>query len=320
MNFIAALAALVLAAAAAPAAAAFHFVALGDMPYGADAITGPAYRRLIEQINAERPPFSIHVGDFKDGVTACSDELFERQRGYFQLFDSALVFTPGDNDWSDCARTGSDPLERLTALRQRFFGQPASLGQRPIAVERQSDLMPEFERQRENLRWWHQGVLFATFHTIGPDNNAAHAMPALRGESTQRDAANIAWLRAAFTLAQQRRARALVLATQGDMLRYVDSRLPPGVRPGFHGSITRTLLPLAEASALPVLLVHGDSHRYITDQPFLNDRGQPIANLWRLQVFGDPKMHAVKVHVDPDAAPPFGFTPIWNPLSPDPRR
>jgi hypothetical protein len=80
------------------------------------------------------------------------------------------------------------------------------------------------------------------------------------------------------------------------------------------------VLPLARDAGIPVLLVHGDSHQYITDRPFVDARGEPVPNLWRLQVFGDPKMHAVSVHVDPAAPAPFRFTPIWNPLSPDPRQ
>ncbi|WP_284616610.1 hypothetical protein [Aquabacterium humicola] len=311
---------LLLAAATGAAAAPFFFVALGDMPYGAEAMTGPAYRRLIEQINAEQPPFAVHVGDFKEGYTPCTDEVYQRQFDHFQRFDGALVFTPGDNDWSDCGRTGADPIERLFALRDRFFAQAWSLGRRPIAVERQADVMPAFERMRENLRWWHEGVLFATFHTVGPDNNAAHAMPALRSDAGERDAANAAWLRATFALAQQRGAQAIVLATQADVLHGADARRPARVRRGFEATITRTLLPLAEDAGRPVLLVHGDSHRYLTDQPFVNRRGAPIANLWRLQVFGESRMHAVKVQVNAQADPPFAFTPIWNPMSPDPRR
>ena len=54
----------------------FDFIALGDMPYGPDLTTGPAYRQLIDQINDEGLPLSIHVGDFKDGVSTCSDELY----------------------------------------------------------------------------------------------------------------------------------------------------------------------------------------------------------------------------------------------------
>jgi hypothetical protein len=154
---------------------AFEFVALGDMPYGPDTMTGPAYRRLIEQINDEKPVFSIHVGDFKDGVTSCTDELFSRQHEHFQRFDGPLVFTPGDNDWTDCSRTGEDPLERLQALRALFYpADPAgrsvlSLGRRPMAVESQSRVMATFERYRENLRWWQGDVLFTTFHTVGPN-------------------------------------------------------------------------------------------------------------------------------------------------------
>lgn len=314
------LAALLALLAQTVTAQGFHFVALGDMPYGADSVTGPAYRRLIDLINAEQPAFSIHVGDFKDGVSDCSDELYERQHAYFQRFESALVFTPGDNDWFDCQRTGSDPLERLQALRQRFFGRAASLGRQPIAVERQADLMRAFPRAPENLRWWRDKVLFVTFHTIGPENNIDQAAPALRNEFIARETANAVWVRAAFALARTAGAHALVFATQGDPFHVYDSRRPPRVRPGFRGSISRTLVPLAEAWGRPVLFVHGDSHRYIADQPFLSARGEPVRNLWRLQVFGEPRMHAVKVQVDPAAQPAFSFTPIWNPLSADPRR
>jgi hypothetical protein len=305
----------------APAASgdgAFHFVALGDMPYGPDAIAGPAYRRLIELVNAEQPRFTVHVGDFKDGVADCSDEVYERQHAYFRLFDGALVYTPGDNDWSDCERTGSDALERLSELRRRFFEHAVSLGRRPLGLERQSDRMREHPRQRENLRWWHEGVLFVSFHTVGPDNNL-EASPPLRAEAVAREAANAAWLRSAFALARERDARALVAVTHADAVKLVPGR-PPRVRRGFEASITHTLLPLAEQWGRPVLLLHGDSHRHLVDQPFRNGRGQPIGNLWRLQVYGEPNVHAVRIDVDPGAPAPFRFTTIWNPQSPDPRR
>lgn len=305
------------------ASRAFEFVALGDMPYGPDAMSGPAYRRLIEQINDEKPVFSIHVGDFKDGVTPCTDELFARQLEHFQRFDGPLVFTPGDNDWTDCNRTGEDPLERLQALRQLFF--PAdrsdrSLGRQPMAVESQSRVMPVFQRYRENLRWWHGEVLFTTFHTVGPHNNGDAASSALRGEYLARESANAAWIRASFRLARERGAKALVFATQADMLKRVDSRLPLRLRAGFGTSIGHALVPLTVASGLPVLLVHGDSHHFIADQPFVDRAGRTIANLWRLEVFGDPRTHAVKVRVEPGAAEPFSYTPIWNAMSADPRR
>ena len=64
----------VIAPPIAPAfASAFEFVALGDMPYGPDLIAGPAYRHLIGLVNQLAPPFTVHIGDFKDGLADCGD-------------------------------------------------------------------------------------------------------------------------------------------------------------------------------------------------------------------------------------------------------
>ena len=309
------------------------------MPYGPDLIAGPAYRHLIGLVNQLAPPFTVHIGDFKDGLADCGDAEYQRQWQYFQRFDSALIYTPGDNDWLDCQRRGDDPLERLQALRDRFFASPRSLGRRPIAVERQADHQPAFApfapfapfaRYRENLRWVYParpgGVVFATFHTVGPRNGLDATLPAVRDEARAREAANAAWIRAAFALARSQGAPALVLATQAESLTYPDPDQPRRgvVHEAFAASIRDTLLPLAEAAPFPVLLVHGDFHHYITDQPFLNARGQRIRNLWRLEVFGEPRLHAVRVRVQPGAwaqhgPEPFVFTPIFNPMSRDPR-
>lgn len=302
---------------------AFDFVALGDMPYRPDAMVGPAYRHLIDLINGLAPPFSIHVGDFKDGLAACSDDEYQLQWRHFQRFASALVYTPGDNDWLDCNRRGDDPLERLQALRERFFSTPMSLGQRPIPLQRQSAVMPAYARYRENARWVHLGVVFATFHTVGQSNATESTDAAVRAEGLAREAANAAWISAAFDHARATRARALVVATQAESLRRDDPNNSHRQRvQAPFSSIAHTLLPLAEKAPFPVLLIHGDAHNYVTDQPFSNRAGQPITNLWRLQVFGEPRMHAVRVRVNtavPTGAAPFSYSPIWNPLSTDPR-
>lgn len=312
--------ALLLSAAPAWAGPALRFVALGDMPYGHDTRTGPAYRHLIDLVNAERVPFSIHVGDFKDGLTECSEALYERQYAHFKSYSTALVYTPGDNDWTDCQRQHADPLERLGALRQRFFGTSNSLGAQPIALQRQSDAIPAHAAYRENQRWWHQGVLFVTVHTVGPDDNAKDATPALLQEHRLREAANIAWLQAAFEMAGRQPARALVVATQADPFKNGRSPGdPPVVRKPFRRLLGETLLPLASASQLPVLFIHGDSHHFVSDQPFVGANGRPLPRLWRLQVPGEDRMHAVLVSVEPGAAVPFAFRLIWNPMSPNPR-
>ena len=305
--------------ATAPAVA-FDFIALGDMPYGSEMVVGGAYRHLIGLINAERPPFVVHVGDFKDGVSECTDAEFNRQAAYFKSYAGALVYTPGDNDWLDCVRRGADALERLQALRRLFFSQPLSLGQQPMAVERQADRMPVHAAYVENQRWWHQGVLFASFHTLGRYNGSDADNADVRAEAEAREAANVAWITEAFALARQRQAPALVLLTQAEALTHGRPQAEPLVKPGFERSFTQTLLPLAQHAPFPVLLVHGDGHVFKFNQPYQDAQQRPITNLWRLEVFGAAQMHAVTVRVAPGAEPPFVATPLWNPLSPDPRR
>ena len=42
---------------------------------------------------------------------------------------------------------------------------------KPITLERQSDLMPEFKLYTENARFEKNGVLFVTAHIVGSNNN-----------------------------------------------------------------------------------------------------------------------------------------------------
>jgi hypothetical protein len=301
---------------------AFDFIALGDMPYGPDLLVGPPYRSLIDRINGLNLPFAIHVGDFKDGTAACSNDEYQLQWQHFQRFANALVFTPGDNDWLDCHRRGDDALERLQALRARFFAGNQSLGQRPIAMQSQGARMPAHAAYVENRRWTHQGVVFATVHTVGHRNGFDAQNPAVRAEAVQRETANAAWIADSFAQARQSQASALVLATQAEVL--IDPRGRTPQRGRVHDSfpsIRDVLLPLADAAPFPVLLVHGDFHTYRFDQPFLRPSGAPMRNLWRLEVYGHPRMHAVRVRVQPGVAgQPFACSPVWNPLSFDPQQ
>lgn len=301
------LAAAALALATTAAAQTVRFVALGDMPYGPPQQSYPPYRALIERINALQPAFSIHVGDFKSGSTLCSDEEFAAQLEHFGRFRGAVVYTPGDNEWTDCHRAnngGYDPLERLDALRQRFFPPGRSLGQQPIAVESQSTALPAFATYKENQRWWAGDVLFVTVHIVGSNNNFETRDPRAAAEFFERDRANIAWLRAAFELAQQRNARAMVVAMQADPF---DNQQPLETFPrhsGFAASIGETLVPLAAQWGRPVLLIHGDSHVLALDNPFKHQK-KPVLNLTRLQVPGAADVRAVEVTVDPTSSEPW---------------
>ncbi|MFM8692951.1 MAG: hypothetical protein ACKODC_11340 [Limnohabitans sp.] len=282
----------------------FSFVALGDLPYGSNEKSYANYRALIDRINRVQPVFSVHVGDIKSGSSECSDQLYTEQLEMFGRFEGAVVYTPGDNEWTDCHRISNgryNPIERLSVLRQRFFTPGRSLGAVPIRVDNQSNLMPAHAAFVENQRWMHRGVLFATVHIVGSNNNFESRDAQAVQEFFGRDAANVAWIEAAFAHARQRQARALVLAFQADMFesRSVWEDFPASS--GFQRSIQQTLLPLARSWGRPVLVVHGDSHRFRIDQPFTLE-GQPLTNITRLIVPGANDVRAVHVRVGPDSS------------------
>jgi len=277
----------------------FSFVALGDLPYGTPEKAYGPYRALIERINQAGPDFSVHVGDFKSGSTLCSDEEFANQRAHFQRFKAAVIYTPGDNEWTDCHRANNgshDPLERLAALRQLFFTPGRSLGQQPMALQNQSTEMPLHARYIENQRWLHQGVMFATVHIVGSNNNLESRHLAAAQEFFARDAANVAWIEATFEQARAQNAQALVVAFQADVFEAKTAWEDFPGWSGFRKSIGETLLPLASRWGKPVLVVHGDSHQFRIDQPFQLDK-KPVTNITRLILPGAADVRAVKVTV-----------------------
>ena len=316
VRLLSALIVCLLLAPAAQAQEAFTFVALGDMPYNKPEVNYPKFRALIGAINEVGPAFSVHVGDIKSGSSPCSDEEFTNELGFMNSFATGLVYAIGDNEWTDCHRKdagGYDPLERLATLRKMFFASDKSLGAKPIEVERQADLMPEFKTYVENARWMKNEVLFFTVNIPGSNNNFEARDPNMIAEYFARDKANIAWIKDAFTKAIERNARAVVFAIQADPFEGAGPHEVFPTSSGFKASIGDTFLPLAEAFKKPVLFIHGDTHVLRIDQPFKNAKGAPIANLTRLEVFGDQLMHAVKVTVAPAKRDIFAFQPIYNP-------
>src|SRR5690349_18328702 len=94
----------------------------GDMPYGTD--REPMYERLIADVNAYHPLFGAHIGDTKSGSTRCDDAQAAKTFNYFSRFQIPVIYSVGDNEWTDCMRTNNgafDPLGRLALIRRTFF-------------------------------------------------------------------------------------------------------------------------------------------------------------------------------------------------------
>src|SRR6185369_15412767 len=128
-----------------------------------------AFLRLIAEINRQSPVFTVHLGDILGGDESPTNELLQQRRADFDTFTNPLVYTPGDNEWTDShfEKAGRhDPLERLAKVREVFFPTERSLGQKPIPlVTQRRDA--EFSKFVENARWTHAGIVFATVHLVG---------------------------------------------------------------------------------------------------------------------------------------------------------
>ena len=105
---------------------------IGDTPYGNPQVLD--FPGLVRSINDDpKASLVVHVGDIKNGSSRCDDSYFAQIAGYFDSFADPILFTPGDNEWTDCHRATDgkyDPLERLARLRELFYPVPGeSLGQ-----------------------------------------------------------------------------------------------------------------------------------------------------------------------------------------------
>ena len=303
--FVAAPVALV--AAPTPKDARFSFVALGDTAYGGER-DYPAYRALIAKINAAQPAFTIHVGDVW-GMIDCHDQRIEQIGDLFNSYSGAVFYTPGDNDWVDCRQRSMgnyDPGERLDKLRKVFFAKDRSLGAKPLELARESAISP-YQMYAENVRWVYQGVVFFTLNVPGANNNYDVENTVALMEAYNRTQANIAWIRDSFRVAQSQRSPAVVLALHADMFK-------PEVR-NFYQPLLDEIRIASDRFGKPVLLIHGDSHRFMVDRPFLTRTSETEppkhANLTRLQVFGAPELKAVRVTVNTSRPWVFGFEPLY---------
>lgn len=118
---------LALVATALPAQAqTYRFALMGDTPYSD--YERQELPKLLTAVAATRPAFLIHVGDIKSSNESCADPLLTARRDLLDAYSGALIYTPGDNEWTDCHKLTAghfDPVERLNKLRQLFSPPPA---------------------------------------------------------------------------------------------------------------------------------------------------------------------------------------------------
>ena len=277
-----------------------RFAVFGDIQEETDA--GHARDlALVDEINAADPDFTVFVGDIQGGGP-CTDQQREEAAEVFARIDGALVFTPGDNAWTDCKLRGKgdwDPLERLEKLRADLVPEGQSLGQNPMPLIQQEG------EYRENARWQRGGVVFVTLHMPG-GNNGVYPDRYAFDEYERRNSANLEWLQAAFDTVAEEDSLGLVVLFHGN----------PGWddiywRATAYRDFKRLLAEDGAELGVPILAIHGDTHTFTVDKPLKFTDGRTRADhLTRLEVFGSPERGFVIVTADPRNPELFAFTAV----------
>lgn len=275
--------------------------------------------RLLELFAERKLSFVIHAGGIKGDTESCADAVLSAR---FRLLDQSplpLVYVPGEPDWAECHQpvNGSfDDVERLNRLRELFFANDDSLGQRHLPVIRQSD-QATFRAYREHARWTAGDALLVTINLPGNNNNYRKE-GGRNGEFEDRREAIRQWLSRAFSLARQQGLSAIVLVAHGDPQfgngweqrgkpTLLDGFMRRGTRDGYL-EFKRQLRELASRYRGQVLLVHTSLTGFGIDAPLRDANGKILRNVTRVALPVGSASQWTELVISPDAASPFTVT------------
>jgi hypothetical protein len=261
----------------------FDVAFFGDVPYSSSAI--PKYDSMISDINRTGVAFSSHVGDIGPGSsTTCTNETVDRETARFDTLAQPLVYTPGDNEWTDC---GTAQLSRLLYLRQQVFRGTGTQSRGRATIPLESQVSRGYP---ENTRWQRGPVTFATLHITGSNDNAGAV------EHGPRRQATIDWLRETFAQARARGDQGVVLIAQRD------PNLASTVTSAYR-SMNDAVRQEVAAFAGQVLFVSGDAHTYT-----LVNSVAGLRNFRWVRVEGDSLVSYVRARIDTGTSSLFSIT------------
>jgi hypothetical protein len=263
---------------------ALEIAVFGDSPYGvnnADTAQFKATPAFIQAINADKGvSLVLQVGDIHSGKQTCSHAYNQSIYDMWTAFKAPLIYTPGDNEWTDCHKAkegGLDPLVNLASVRNIFFAAPGQAigGDMDVTTQATSaSAFPSDAEYVENVVFEKAGVVFVTLNIPGGSNNdednwyGLPRTPAQTAEVLQRTAADLRWLDKAFALADARRAKAVVIQTQADMWD-LDGTAPADQHLAHYRQFIDSIALHTQRFGKPVLLLNGDSHGYRSDNPLM---------------------------------------------------
>lgn len=123
-------------------------------------------------------------------------------------------------------------------------------------------------------------------------------------EYAARNEANLAWLEDTFEAARENGRAGVMLVIQANV--FEDDNEGSSGFADFKEALEREVTSYDR----PVVLVHGDTHKFRIDKPMESSvTGRRVENFTRVETFGDPDVHWVRATVDPSDPEVFSFQP-----------
>lgn len=304
----------------------------GDAPYGTnptDTAEFDATPAFIDSINADpKVRLVMHIGDIHSGKQYCTAAYDQAVAGLWAAYKDPLVYTPGDNEWTDCNKVGEgggtynkttnqidyvldangnpvdyakgDPVANLDLVRSTLFSDPGTtLGGQKMRVLSEAQQFdpahPADAKYVENVMWEQSRVLFVTINLPGGSNNDTdvwYAAPTPTSAQTQevseRTGADLRWLDVAFAQAKADGVEAVLIGAQADMW---DPEKGPAHQSQYEPFV-KSIADHTTAFGKPVLMINGDSHVYQSGNPL----SPSDAAYFMHPSYDVPNFHRIVVH------------------------
>jgi hypothetical protein len=285
------------------------YAVYGDAPYGtsptdtSEFLATPAF---IDSVNAD-PDVSLvaHVGDIHSGKQFCTEAYDKSVASLWTRYDDPLVYTPGDNEWTDCHKAAEgggtydsntqqikyvtdpatglpidyasgNPVANLDLIRSIFFPAPGqTLGGGHMRVLSQAQLPnplhPADRNYVENVMWSSDDVLFVTLDVPGGSNNDTdpwYGAPAMSPQQAQEVSD-----RTGADLRWLNDAFTIAQLTRMKSVMIMvqadmwdlDGKTTDHL--AAYDSLVDSIATHTTSYGRPVLLINGDSHIYRSDNP-----------------------------------------------------
>lgn len=266
-----------------PSESSFEFAVVADQDYEGEeppvldriplGAARAAWLKIIDAINSDSGiDFTLYAGDIGspidgyslDGYPSICDvangNSLEDKVNLLKTFNKPLIYTPGDNEWSECYEASSfdeinfplDPDAQLAKIRALTQADPnKSLGQ-----SSQLSLIRHCEIP-ENVMFAYGQVLFLTLNIPAYNNCPAISYTPENGQVVDetcaeflvRHAANLQWIEKGFYEANQMGLKAVVITEHADLYQSTDGTKSERPSGGPDGLLVTTDTGLGPYSA-----------------------------------------------------------------------